>query len=68
MKYAFVGGYVLNGHEDMRPVEGLAVLVADDKIEKIASSGELDLTGYEIVDIKGKYLMPGLVNPHVHLA
>ncbi|MCQ2488584.1 MAG: amidohydrolase family protein [Clostridia bacterium] len=68
MKYAFVGGYVLNGHEDMRPVEGLAVLVADDKIEKIASSEELDLTGYEIVDIKGKYLMPGLVNPHVHLA
>lgn len=68
MKYAFVGGYVLNGHEDMKAEEGLAVLVSDDKIEKIAPADGLDLTGYEVVDIKGKYLMPGLVNPHVHLA
>ena len=33
----------------------------------ISSLEGTDLTGFEIVDLKGGYLMPGLINLHVHL-
>ena len=26
------------------------------------------LTGYQVIDLQGKYIMPGLINMHVHLA
>ncbi len=67
MKYAFRGGYVLSGNEDMKPEAGLAVLVDDDKITAVAPESEVNFDGYEIIELDGKYLMPGLVNPHVHL-
>lgn len=67
MKYAFVNGYVLNGNEDMKPESGLTVLVDEDKITAVIPESEADFTGYTKIDLEGKYLMPGLVNPHVHL-
>lgn len=67
MKYAFVGGYVLNGNEDMKPEAGLAVLVDDETITAVVPEEEADLKGYKKIDLKGKYLMPGLINMHVHL-
>lgn len=66
MKYAFVGGYVLNGNEDMKPEAGLAVLVDDETITAVVPE-EADLKGYKKIDLKGRYLMPGLINMHVHL-
>ena len=38
-----------------------------DRITDIVPEGT-DLTGYEVVNLKGGYLMPGLINMHVHLA
>lgn len=68
MKYAFVGGKVLSGKKDMTPEENLCVLIDGEKIEDVLPVSEADLTGYKIVDLKGKYVMPGLINMHVHLA
>lgn len=68
MKYAFVGGKVLSGKKDMTPEENLCVLIDGEKIEDVLPVKEADLTGYKIVDLKGKYVMPGLINMHVHLA
>ncbi|MBR4249737.1 MAG: amidohydrolase family protein, partial [Verrucomicrobia bacterium] len=67
MKYAFTNGIILNGNEDMTPEAGLTVLVSEDKIVRIAPDKECDTTGYEVIDLKGKYLLPGLVNLHVHI-
>ncbi len=67
MKYAFVNGFVLDGSRDMQPRAGLAVLVDGDKITAVAPRTETALDGYETVDLGGRYLMPGLVNLHVHL-
>ncbi|MBR1813933.1 MAG: amidohydrolase family protein [Lachnospiraceae bacterium] len=67
MKYAFTNGIILNGNEDMTPEAGLTVLVSEDKIVRIAPDQECDTTGYEVIDLKGKYLLPGLVNLHVHI-
>ena len=66
MKYAFVNGTVLDGTLDMEPKTGLAVLVDGEKIEAVVPASA-DLSGYEIIDLGGKYLMPGLINMHVHL-
>lgn len=67
MKYAFINGRLLDGSEDMRPVEGLAVLTDGEKIAAVAKLSEAELDGYTVIDLKGQYLMPGLINLHVHL-
>lgn len=66
MKYAYTNGIILNGNEDMQPQKDLVILTNGEKIEKIVNKGA-DLTGYTIVDLEGQYIMPGLINLHVHL-
>ena len=68
MKYAIINGKILNGKKDMSAEEGLCVLVDGEKISKILPLREANTDGYKIIDLDGKYLMPGLINMHVHLA
>ena len=66
MKYAFVNGIILNGTENMTPVKGMTVLTDGEKIVDIIPDDK-DHSGYEEIDLSGKYVMPGLINLHVHL-
>lgn len=66
MKYAYTNGYILDGTQEMTPLSGYTVLTDGETIEAIVPQGQ-DLTGYEIIDLKGQYLLPGLINLHVHL-
>lgn len=66
MKYAFINGKILDGSENMQIKEGCDLLVEDDKITGVAPSGSRE--GYTVVDLKGGYVCPGLINMHVHLA
>ena len=66
MKYAFTNGIILDGTKEMEPQKGLTILTSGEKIEAIVPDGS-DLTGYEKVDLAGAYIMPGLINLHVHL-
>ena len=67
MNYAFTNGKILDGTKDMKPQEGRCILTQGEKIVDIVPDGT-DLSGYEIIDLKGGYIMPGLINMHVHLA
>ncbi len=67
MKYAFVNGVILDGKKDMEPVTGKTVLTDGDRIKDIIEGNTIP-EGYETVDLKGAYLLPGLINLHVHLA
>jgi imidazolonepropionase-like amidohydrolase len=67
MKYAYINGKILDGTKDMQVKEGFVILTDNDKIEDIVKAGT-DLNGYEKVDLKRRYIMPGLINMHVHLA
>ena len=67
MKYAFRNGTILNGTKDMHPVTGMTVLVEDEHIKDIVPDSTIT-EGYETVDLNGGYLLPGLINLHVHLA
>ncbi len=67
MNYAFINGKILDGTKDMEVQEGLCILTDGKRIVDIVSS-DSDLTGYEKIDLQGKYILPGLINMHVHLA
>ena len=67
MKYAFTHGNLLDGTKDMQVQEGLCVLTDGERISAIVPEGT-PLDGYTVVDLQGRYLMPGLINMHVHLA
>ena len=67
MKYAFTNAVILDGTKDMQPQQGLTVLTDGEKITGVVPAGG-DLRGYTEINLRGKYLMPGLINMHVHLA
>ena len=67
MKYAFTHGKLLDGTKDMQVQEGLCGLTDGERISAIVPEGA-PLDGYTVVDLQGRYLMPGLINMHVHLA
>lgn len=66
MKYALSNFKLLDGHADMECRTGLAILVSEGKIEKIIPENELP-EGYEVKNLQGAYLLPGLINMHVHI-
>ena len=61
-----VGVTFLDGTEAMQPRPGLTVLVNGDRIEALVPAGD-EGAGYEKIDLSGGYVMPGLINLHVHL-
>lgn len=65
-KYAFVNGNILDGSKDMKPYQA-TILVNNNKITSITKEN-ISLDGYTIIDLQNKYIMPGLINMHVHLA
>ena len=65
MKRIFTNGFILNGNEDMEPVSGFDIVTENEKISKICPAGTE--TGDEVIDLKGGYIMPGLINMHVHI-
>ena len=65
-KYALLGGVVLDGTRDMTPRTGLAVCVDGGRISAVCAEDAVP-PEYTVVDLHGKYLLPGLINLHVHL-
>ncbi len=66
MKYALKNGIILDGSLNMEPIKDKTILVENDKIVAIVDAN-MRLEGYEAIDLKGQYIMPGLINLHVHL-
>lgn len=67
MKYALKNGVILNGTQEMKPIFGRAVLVDGERIVGMPQNTEIP-AGFQEIDLGGKYIMPGLINMHVHLA
>lgn len=65
MKQALINCNVLDGTANMQLQENMTILLEDGYISAIGQN--LDVNGYEVTDLKGKYVMPGLINLHVHL-
>lgn len=67
MKFAYINGIILNGSEDMRPQKGMMILTDGEKIESVVPQTAKVPEGYQQVDLNGRYIMPGLINMHLHL-
>ena len=65
-KYALTNCVLLDGSEHMEPQTGKAVCIGGEKINEIVDAQHIP-AGYEAVDLGGKYVLPGLINMHVHL-
>ena len=65
-RYALTNCVILDGSEHMEPQTGKAVCIDGDKIAEIADAQHIP-AGYETVDLGGRYVLPGLINMHVHL-
>ena len=64
-RYALINGALLDGTRDMTPQTGKIVCVEGGKIAAV-TDGPVP-AGYEPVDLAGRYILPGLINLHVHL-
>lgn len=66
MSYVIKNMKILNGHKDMEPVSGKAIIVKDGRIAEICKEDNAP-KDIETIDLKGRYLLPGLINLHVHI-
>lgn len=64
MKISYVNGVILDGTENMTAVKGKCIVTENGIITDICDGAPAD---GEIIDLKGAYIMPGLINLHVHL-
>ena len=69
MAYVFTHATVLDGTEHMEPQANMTVVVDDGgRIDKVGpAAATVGPLGAREIDLAGAYLMPGLVNAHVHL-
>ncbi|MCB6645066.1 hypothetical protein LI154_07420, partial [[Clostridium] scindens] len=66
MKTAYIHCTLLDGSEDMIPQENMTVVEEEGKILEIGGD-IVPEPGDKVIDLGGRYLMPGLINLHVHL-
>lgn len=65
MRIIFKNCTLLDGTKDMVARENIDVAIENDKIVGIGKIEQRK--GDKIINLTGKYLMPGLINLHVHL-
>ena len=64
---AYINGIILDGSRDMVPQTGKTLIVSDGKITAVQNSSDPLPSECRVVDLNGGYLLPGLINLHVHI-
>jgi putative selenium metabolism protein SsnA len=59
-------GPIFTGGSDFEMLDGHGLLVEDGRVAKIAPLAELPAQGARRIDARGKLVMPGLINAHMH--
>ena len=64
---AFVGATVIDGTDAEPLVDGVLV-ITDGRVRTMGPRSAVTIPeGADIVDVSGKYIMPGLINAHGHV-
>lgn len=64
--YVLTNGVLLDGTEKMTPQTGRDIYIEGGRIGAVADAAARR-EDYEVVDLGGQYVLPGLINLHVHL-
>ncbi len=48
-------------------LQNYRILIEDGKIVEISKHSNLNLETYTVIDLKGKYILPGLIDMHTHI-
>src|SRR5690606_5663691 len=63
----FVGATLIDGG-GAPPMENAFMLIQDGRITAIGSGGKIEAPeGATVVDVSGKFIMPGIINGHGHV-
>ena len=65
-RYALKNGIILDGTKDMQPQKNKTVYISGKNIVDIRPDTD-KLNGFQTIDLNGQYVLPGLINMHVHL-
>ena len=65
-KYAIVNANIISGNLGDGVQNGKFIVVEDGKIANITDDKSA-IAGLKTIDLQGKYILPGLINMHVHL-
>ncbi len=63
--YAFTKVNLFNGVEN-KVYPNAIVFVKNGKVERIGKDGD-PISGYEVIDCQGNYMMPGMIDAHSHM-
>ena len=64
----YQGATLIDGIEKI-PRKSMSIVVRGERIETIAPASELiPPAGSKVVDVTGLYVLPGLINTHIHIA
>ncbi|MGC8566740.1 MAG: amidohydrolase family protein [Caldisphaera sp.] len=65
-KIALINGFIFDSTG--RPVFKGSILINNGRIENIGCADEVNVTDdYKLIDLKGGFVMPGLIDAHMHL-
>ena len=68
MLYALINANVVTGTPDGEVSAGMTIIVENGRIAEVAKSGETAIPeNCTVIDIRNQFVMPGLINAHVHL-
>jgi len=64
---ALIGGWLIDGNTPL-PFENPVILIAGNKIKAVGRLGRVRIpTGVNVIDVQGKFILPGLIDAHAHL-
>jgi imidazolonepropionase-like amidohydrolase len=66
--YKVLTGATLIDGTGAKPVEQAVLLINGDRIEAVGTKNEISVPAEaEVFDLQGKYLLPGLIDTHIHM-
>lgn len=65
-KIALAGGMLIDGNGG-KPIDGSIVLIEGDRICFVGKKEDSNYQDYEVIDTTGMFVLPGLIESHVHL-
>lgn len=67
MNYILKNANIFEGKNKNEIQKNMSIIIENGKIKDILPSNERIEGDYQIIDLEGKYVLPGLINMHAHL-